>query len=326
MLFVTDANNWLYANNDVKEVDAKAGNDIIYTNPTGTTVTGGKGDAENYSLNGKAGNDILQGGVNATLNGGSGSNVLLISAGDNVIIKQGKGADYIHFADNSISNMSFTKDGNSLVMLSGDSSSNITRVVLVDYFKYGTRSSIKGIVSTDDGVSIDYEKSIDEIVSIIKNASDDNRVVDVLSKIGVELNNVGFNLKKTILGTAYHDTIDLSDVILTKTIGKGIDKQVVNKDVTDKGLTISAQKGNDIITGTIYSDTITAGAGENTIYATTGNDVIKLTKSEVLNLVLDASAEDIDFAVAKNKRDLEILFKNDSDRKITIKDYYSKEC
>ena len=99
------------------------------------------------------------------------------------------------------------------------------------------------------------------------------------------------------------------------------------------GVTINAGAGDDKITGSLYNDTITGGIGENTInyIQGSGQDVINLTKGEVLYLNIKEDAdvlldsESLKFAAAKNKRDLEITIDGDDESKITIKNYYGKE-
>jgi len=98
--------------------------------------------------------------------------------------------------------------------------------------------------------------------------------------------------KNKITGTAQNDEIDIKDLDgLTKTVGKGKNKQTVDKTSEDAGITISSGTGNDTITGSKYSDTITGGAGENTIKILNtafGNDTINLTKGEKLTLDMSA--------------------------------------
>ena len=99
-----------------------------------------------------------------------------------------------------------------------------------------------------------------------------------------------YNKKYTVTGaTNYNDEIDMSGINnLTKTIKDGKKKQIVDKTSQDSGFIIKSGAGDDIITGSMYSDTITGGNGKNTIIIKNtefGNDVVNLTKNE--ELVID---------------------------------------
>ena len=114
--------------------------------------------------------------------------------------------------------------------------------------------------------------------------------------------------KNKITGTAQNDEIDVKDAYLEITKGKGKNKTTRERYATESGVTINSGTGNDTITGTKYSDTITAGTGENTIKIlkdTFGNDTINLTKGEKLTLDLSAytditSANDLKGKVSGN--------------------------
>ena len=91
-----------------------------------------------------------------------------------------------------------------------------------------------------------------------------------------------YNAKKlTVTGSFLDDTIDFSDESLYVPTAANLKK--------NKGLTINAGDGADTITGTKYNDTITGGAGVNTVDIDVtknfGNDTYKLTKGEKLNIV-----------------------------------------
>ena len=125
------------------------------------------------------------------------------------------------------------------------------------------------------------------------NASGKTDLLDIISHSYVDntANVIStYNKKLTVTGaTNYNDEIDMSGINnLTKTIKVGKKKQIVDKTSQDKGFTIKSGAGDDIITGSMYSDTITSGVGKNTIIVKNtefGNDVINLTKNE--ELVID---------------------------------------
>lgn len=96
-----------------------------------------------------------------------------------------------------------------------------------------------------------------------------------------------YNKKLTVTGSFLDDTIDFSDENLYVPTAANLKK--------NKGLTINAGGGVDTITGTKYNDTITGGAGVNTvnidITQNFGNDTYKLTKGEKLNIVTNGDVE-----------------------------------
>ncbi len=93
-----------------------------------------------------------------------------------------------------------------------------------------------------------------------------------------------------VTGTVFDDYIDLSETTYAPTSKKAIKNNT--------GLTINAGKGDDIIIGSKYNDTITGGLGTNTVVYDTdemevfGNNTIKFTKGE--NLVIDLTSMDLE--------------------------------
>ena len=141
-----------------------------------------------------------------------------------------------------------------------------------------------------------------------------------------------YNKKLTVTdATNYNDEIDMSGINnLTKTIKVGKKKQIVDKTSQDKGFTIKSGAGDDIITGSMYSDTITGGVGKNTIIVKNtefGNDVINLTKNE--ELVIDLTdctditeVSDLKFRISGKNLIITVPNEDESDRGIiTLKNY-----
>ena len=90
-------------------------------------------------------------------------------------------------------------------------------------------------------------------------------------------------------------------IVWTPTKGNKVDGSIFDDNIIigeyDNALAINAGKGDDIIDGTQYNDTLTGGEGINVInlYTTKefGDDVVVLTKGEQLTLkVVDQDAED----------------------------------
>lgn len=122
-----------------------------------------------------------------------------------------------------------------------------------------------------------------------------------------------------VVASVFDEDIDVSEgyVPTEKNLAKNI------------GLNINAGAGDDTIKATEYNDTITGGIGTNNIiYSSSdfGNDIINLTKNEILNITgLDFTGIDVDDRFKqgenKNKNDLIVTSKYGT---ITIKNYFSK--
>lgn len=140
----------------------------------------------------------------------------------------------------------------------------------------------------------------------------------------------------SVSGTVFNETINVSNVYvptaknLKKNIGVTINAGAGNDTIrgTQYNDIINGQAGNDTINATLGNDTITGGAGINTIQYNPynfGNDTIKLTKGETLNIngldfygIADANK----YKAGKNKNDLLITSRYGT---VTVKNYYAKE-
>ena len=159
-------------------------NEVIYAT-TDSIVSANKGDdklfrgehndapATNYKLYGEAGNDILEAGIDATLNGGVGENVIIINGNSDCIVEHGKGKDYINFVNaTSFEDLEFGQTGQDLVIqVTGKNE----RVTLKDYYKYKANYSVKGISFGDIGnikdlASLNYLYA-DDILKSVKSES-----------------------------------------------------------------------------------------------------------------------------------------------------------
>ena len=139
-----------------------------------------------------------------------------------------------------------------------------------------------------------------------------------------------YNKKYTVTGaTNYNDEIDMSGINnLTKTIKDGKKKQIVDKTSQDSGFIIKSGAGDDIITGSMYSDTITGGVGTNVINYSknSGNDTIILTKNEDLTLNLKGlSRDDLSFNVVKKNLVISYIDDNNETQKLTLKNFGTKD-
>lgn len=221
------------------------------------------------------------------------------TSGDVVINTRSGGSDILFFKDvNDISDLEFkhSVDTKDLIITVGDSQTITVKNYFSNVDGTSTKSTIKNIRLADD-----------KQYSIIGNG--------LVSTDGISFNQ---NKKGVVSGTVFNDVIDKSDV--ETTYGKN-----------NKGLTINAGYGNDVITGSKNNDVIVGGKGNNTInFDFTngfGKDVVKLTKGENLNLAFTKDGSSIDYddsniTYTKSGNDLVITYLGDSNNSVTIKKYF----
>ena len=333
------------------------GNDRIYVAENYIVNSGNGNDkifreefASNYTLNGENGNDILTAGENTIINGGAGVNVIRVDSDTDTVITQGRGYDYIHLTNeirdfenlnnnvkdvkNVISNLNYTKNNNDLVM----EIQNGAKITLENYFKYGNKSSIKGII--DNNTNIDYYETAEDIAKEVQIQAQNNTIDKLLKNENVQLTNTVIPVRDKFNGTAYNDVINASTVYLEKIVRNGRVLETTERSTNDKGLTINAGNGNNSVVGTKYSDTIiggkdndritgglgidtiTGGAGQNTIVYNSIDEVtgdrIYLTKGE--EFLLDFSnMPNTTVGYKVNGRDLDVTVTNAFGQSETLK-------
>ena len=196
--------------------------------------------------------------------------VTVTDANEYLFSASGKNAIYVKgITQDNIDTSSFKIVGNNLIFKTSDS-------------KTFTVSNYTGIkyIKTDAG----NKTSLLDIIS--------NNLVDNTANPISTLSN---QKKRLATGTNYNDKFDFYDYPLS-----------TEDKLANKGLVINGGKGSDIITGTRYKDTITGGAGQNTILISLnpekkfGNDTVVLTKGENLRLMLDVDIEDLDYSANYN--------------------------
>lgn len=221
------------------------------------------------------------------------------TSGNVVINTRSGGSDILYFKDvNDISDLEFKHSADTKDLIITVSKSQT--ITVKNYFSNvngtSTKSTIKNIRLADD-----------KQYSIIGNG--------LVSTDGITFNQ---NKKGVVSGTVFNDIIDKSDVEIT--YGKN-----------NKGLTINAGYGNDVITGSKNNDVIVGGKGNNTInFDFTngfGKDVVKLTKGENLNLAFtkdgsNISYNDSNISYTKSGNDLVITYLGDSNNSVTIQKYF----
>lgn len=238
------------------------------------------------TINASFGNDIIKGSkFNDTITGGAGSNIIIYSAETfgNDIIHLTKGENLVITGLEGITTYSQGKSKSDLLITN----------------EYGT-ITLKNYYSKDLGAKV---------------LIDDVNLVET-----VKLNQVTATyfydfvknkyIQKTYTGSVLADNIDASDL-----------KYAVNEK-TNAGVTINTGLGNDIIKGSKFNDTITGGAGSNTIIYSTetfGNDTITVTKGEKLTIDLSdygfIKAEDLKDFIFETRKGFEIAPKYKGERK-----------
>ena len=278
-------------------------NQIIHTEICGTSendkIVGGKGNDEIYS---ECGNDTITGGLGKNtvyyafrddIENNSGNDVINLTKGENLVLD-------IAGADIEDLRFEYSKNKKDLIIYKEkDDEGNFVESITLKNFAY------KDVTNNANS-----KKKLENTSSVI-------------IKAGLE----GIDLRKDLY------LVDGSKIVTAKSFtGTWLDEEI---DATsapaskkNKGVTIKGLGGDDKITGSAYNDTITGGTGENVIYYSfadggNGEDVINLTKGEVLRLVLDG--ENIEYRVASNKKDLEIVSTTQEEGKLTLKNYCSKE-
>ncbi len=195
---------------------------------------------------------------------------------NDIAIKTSKGKDTLYIKGlTDLTKLKWTIDNSDVIITNTDNTDSIR---LLDYFKLNGKHSLKYLKldNTDSLVIMDND--------FITNA------INITSETKIR--------KATINGTNFNDDINADDYRLML---KGSDNipDTVNHD--RKGLTLNGGNGNDTITGTIYSDTLSGGKGANTLVFADefGNDTVKLSKDEKLTIDLTAygltSIDDLKF-------------------------------
>ena len=293
--------------------DGKHGSDILVGTDYNDVFKGGNGDD---NITGGVGNDTITGGtgkntINYTFDAEQGNDVINLTKGENLTIKI-----------DSLTNIKYEYSSNKkdlIIYKEKDSEGNYVESITLKNFasKDVTNNSTKKTENTSSVILTDGTTEI--------NLREDFYLTND-SKISVE---------KNFTGTWLNEEISASSI-------QKFDKKGNPLAYSSKGLSLNGGNGNDSIEGSRYSDTIkggngddvidgglgndniTGGAGENVINYTfgNGNDVINLTKGEILKLFIDG--ENIEYRAASNKKDLEIISTTE-EGKLTLKNYYSKE-
>ena len=266
---------------------------------TGVTISTGLGDDEIYGSN-----------YNDTITAGTGNNIIhhYKAEGNDTIVLTKKENLTLRLDDIDKENLSYAGDkkGNLVISYTQDDISG--SVTLKNFYKKdvtGSDTAIKLITASGTIENLREDMFLDKIAPV-----------------------------KNYSGSWLAEDIDASEAVLYKTVKK----QKVEKAYTDAGLTLKANGGNDIITGSKYSDTIKGGAGDDIIRGGKGNDklygeagknIIKFAAGDGKDTVYSGKGndslifEDVDMetvTMTNKKKDLIINY-GDGDS-VTVKDYY----
>ena len=284
-------------------------------------VAKGKNLAKNIglSINAGAGDDVIKGTkYNDTIAGGAGKNTVNYSKGDgNDVIALTKGENFtLNLTDLNLSDLKFERVKNNLK---------------ISYDKDGVKGSVtlKNFASKDVTNNSNAKKKIEDTSSVTVNTAD--TTLD-LRKDLLFSGNSKITVNKNYTGTWLGEEIDASSYNNKK----------------NKGLTINAKGGDDIITGTKYADTIKGGVGDDIITGGTGNDklygevgknTLIFSKGDGNDIVYGGKGQDtlrftdaVDLTFETSKKDLVIKYnytENETGKtaqdSVTIKNYYDKK-
>lgn len=297
----------------------RTGDDVIY------------GEAGNDYLEGEAGDDKIYGGIgNDQLDGGAGTDLLAGGTGDDkYVYALGDGADIIDntsggsdgvFFTGGVSQdrLSFTRDGNDLLILVDGDAQQSVRVL--DHFLGGDKAisyvqpdggymlsaaRIAHMVAAN-GVPGDYEAVIDGTAAAEQVVGYDGR--DLL---------LGLAGNDTLLGMSGDDQLEGGDGNDYLSGGDGMNSGSGN-DVLIGGL------GNDVLDGEDGDDDLAGGAGDDKYYYRTGGgiDVIDNSSGGFDGIfILDGVARSR-LSFHRDRDDLVILVDGEMDHQLRVTNHF----
>lgn len=248
-------------------ISSAAANDIINGGYGNDTIKAGAGDDEIYasygndSIYGDAGNDKFY--YNSTTG---------TFGGDDTICS-GSGTDYIYMEDKTLSDLTFTKQGNNLVIYYNTNGDSIT---IASYFSKKGNTSIKGI-ELSGGVTYSLYHKYSDILAAAESEANKSQVInDSKNTTGNTLN-----------GGIAHDKI---------TAGKGND--VINGNAGFD--TLYGGNGNDTLVGGSDSDKLYGQAGDNTYQFALGDGHDTIYTTGKGQTILDFSGTGLTFDTTKS--------------------------
>ena len=255
--------------NKSDSISAGDGNDIINGGYCDDIIKGGSGDDVIYASHGNdkiygdAGNDKFN------YDGATGS-----YSGDDTIYS-GSGTDYIYMTDKTLDDLTFTKQGNNLVIYYNTNGDSIT---IASYFSKKGNTSIKGIELAD--ITYGLSSKYTEILAATE---------ETINKALV-INDSKNTADTTLPGGNSHDKITAGKGNDSITGGAGFD-------------TLYGGNGNDTLVGGSDSDQLYGQAGNNTYQFALGDghDTIYTTGKD--QTILDFSGTGLTFDTTKSSGD-----------------------
>ena len=297
----------LIGNNRRNTLHGNDANNIIRGGGSTDNIYGGYGDDTLY---GDDGDDYLYGedGKN-TLYGGNGNDTYvfsLLNDSDDIIIP-GSGKDILRFEDQTVDNLEYyNKNGDLLITYAW----GLNKINVKDYFKKNLFSQVA---------------KVDDVNTIALRAADGKdhsyNFYEILCNSQIQYE-VEEEYGNSITGTNFDDIVIAStknDIIKTLNGNDEISANAGNN-------IIDAGAGNDIINAGYGNDKITGGKGDNyikyennfggcdTITSGTGNDYVELT-----------SKNRNDLTFVQGKKDLSIVYDDQTGASITIANYFGQK-
>jgi Ca2+-binding RTX toxin-like protein len=313
-----------YHSQENASISGTSGPDSLTGNSGNDNIAGGAG---NDTLNGLAGNDklygqgdddILNGGTGADyLQGGTGSDIYnyFLGDGEDTILESGNGVndlnDKIIFGSGiSLGDLTFTKVGNTHLVIDIDTGSQTGKITIEDQF-----NSNRSVETLEFSTGPSYSLT--------------NQAWTTYGTDGADTLNGVFSgglLDDTIYGEGGNDDIDgdYGDDTLHGGDGDDIIDGSYGNDTLygdDGNDTIYGAAGDDILSGGVGNDRLVGGTGSDTYHYVSGKDVIEESSSDTDVIVLDAAWNGITPQYLRIDSDLRLYF--DENNHITIKNHFS---
>ena len=271
----------LYKNGKKTTTDSSKGEEITtetagYEKVKGVTMKLGGSVDENEAYGSKYADTIIGGANDDYIYAGKGNDKITGGKGNNYIdYFFGDGNDTITLTKNEkLSLYMFNKSGNFVKLneIDFEYANKNKDLIIYSLDDEGKRAGSitlknfgkKDVVGSNGTVTLDMMINGDRVAVDLKTGKYYNGRANIYETI----------TSKNFTGTWLADYINAKDAELTKTIGKGKNKQIVAKEETDKGLTLKGGAGDDIVYGSKYSDKLYGGADNDKVYGGKGNDNI----------------------------------------------------
>lgn len=234
---------------------------------------------------GGTGVNFIHGGLqNDEITGGAGINVIQFKTGDgNDTIYNSAGSDFLYFCDSSYDDLKFSRIDDNLIITYGEGRYEGT-VTLKDYYKYGAKSSIKGICFSDEKDNSTKYKIISKPLARFEERAQNESVTveEAAYAVGEAFKNAG-SLSEILSRPMNFDIEMKSPGAMTGSNNNDNIKGSSGEDIINAGGgddTIEAGRGDDVLYGGTGKNTFifNIGDGKDTIYYQNGTDILDLTK------------------------------------------------